>query len=282
MKDSSRTIKAAIAGLVGLFLVFINPKLVDATVNKLLMGMTEGGTVAMKSVPALRMYVSSGWRGLEVVAGVVLIAMALAFTMGKKWAFPVSMVALAIVPVGSFYTGLPFMVKTKSLPPAWIAFIIGLLAFWALLFLEKTEKKWAFFVPLTLLGMIGTQAFAFAEHGLRGIFPDLTATVTDPTLGILRYSGPIMIILVPMLLVAIYKFSAGKESGWWLSLVVGFSMAVAAYPVHFARPKASMALPGSATPSIFTSTYFLGATLGVILVVVLLLPFVKSQFVSEE
>ncbi|MEW6406054.1 MAG: hypothetical protein AB1649_30080 [Chloroflexota bacterium] len=65
MKDTSRTIKAAIAALVGLFLVFINPGLVNATVNKLLLGMTEGGTVAMGSVPALRMYVSSYWRGLE-------------------------------------------------------------------------------------------------------------------------------------------------------------------------------------------------------------------------
>lgn len=282
MKDSSRTIKAAIAGLTGLFLVFINPGLVDATVNKLLLGMTEDGTVAMNSVPALRMYLSSAWRGLEVVAGVVLIAMAIAFFMGKKWAFPITMVALAIVPVGSFYTGLLFMVKTRSLPPAWIAFIIGLLAFWVMLFLEKKEKPMAYFVPLTILGMIGTQAFAFAEHGMRGILPDLTASVADPTIGILRYSGPIMVILVPLLLFAVYKLSAGKESGWWLSLIVGFSMAVAALPVHFARPKASMALPGTAEASIFTSTYFLGGALGVILVVVLLIPYFKNQFVSEE
>jgi hypothetical protein len=282
MKDSSRTIKAAITGLSGLFLVFINPGLVDATVNKLLMGMTENGTVAMGSVPALRMYVSSTWRGVEVVAGVVLLAAAIAFYMGRQWAFPVSMTALAIVPIGSFYTGLLFMVKTKSLPPAWIAFIVCLLAFWVMLFLEKKEKPWAFFVPLTLLGMIGTQSFAFAEHGLRGIFPDLTASVTDPTIGILRYSGPIMGILILLILSAIYELAAGKESGWWLSLIVGFSMAIAAYPVHFARPKASMAMPGTAAPSIFTSTYFLGGTLGVILLIVMLIPYFKDQFVSEQ
>lgn len=282
MKDTSNTIKAAIAALAGLFLVFVNPGLVDATVNKLLMGMTEGGTVAMGPVPALRMYISSYWRGLEVIVGVVLIAMAIAFYMEKKWAFPISMVALAIVPVGSFYTGLLFMVKTRNFPPAWIAFIICLLAFWAILFLEKKEKPWAFFVPLTLLGMIGTQAFAFAEHGLRGIFPDLTASVTDPTIGVLRFSGPIMVFLVPMLLVAIWALLANKESGWWLSLVVGFSMAVAALPVHFARPKASMALPGTTEASIFTSTYFLGGALGVILVIVLLIPYFKNQFVSQE
>ena len=151
-----------------------------------------------------------------------------------------------------------------------------------MLFLEKKEKPMAFFVPLTLLGMIGTQAFAFAEHGLRGILPDLTATVTDPTLGILRYSGPIMVLLVPMLLFAIYKLSADKEAGWWLSLIVGFSMAVAAFPVHFARPKASMALPGTVEASIFTSTYFLGGTLGVLLVIVMLIPYFKNQFVPEE
>ncbi|MFZ5922959.1 MAG: hypothetical protein ACOYY3_18090 [Chloroflexota bacterium] len=282
MKDTSRTIKAAIAALTGLFLVFFNPGLVDATVNKLLLGLTENGSVAMGSVPALRMYVSSYWRGLEVIVGAALIAMAIAFYMGKKWAFPISMVALAIVPVGSFYTGLLFMVKTKSLPPAWIAFIIGLLAFWAMLFLEKKEKPWAFFVPLTILGMIGTQAFAFAEHGLRGIFPDLTASVTDPTIGVLRFSGPIMAFLVPILLFSIWALSAGKESGWWASLVVGFSMAVASFPVHFARPKASMALPGTAEASIFTSTYFLGGALGVILVVVMLIPYFKNQFVSQE
>jgi hypothetical protein len=57
-------------------------------------------------------------------------------------------------------------------------------------------------------------------------------------------------------------------------------MAVGAFPVHFARPKASMALPGTAEPSIFTSTYFLGGMLGVLLVVVLLIPFFKNQFMG--
>lgn len=281
MKNTVRTIEAAIAAIAGLFLVFINPGLVDATVNKLLLELTENGTVAMGSVPALRMYVSSYWRGVEVVAGVALVVLALALYAGKKWAYPAAMAALASVPIGSFYMGLLFMVKTKSLPPAWIAFIICLLAFWAMIFLEKKEKPWTYFVPLTLLGMIGTQAFAFAEHGLRGIFPDLNASVTDPAIGVLRLSGPVMAILVPLLLFAIHQISAGKEAGWWASLVVGISMAIAAFPVHFARPKASMALPGTAEASIFTSTYFLGGALGVILVIVLLIPYFKAQFQGE-
>lgn len=279
MKNSSRTIMAVIAALVGLFFVFINPGLVDDTVNKLLMGMTDAGTSPMKSVPALRMFLSSTWRGLVVVAGVVLIVSAYALYLGKKWAFPLSLVCLSIAPIGSFYIGLLYMVKTGSFPPAWIAFVLGLLAFWAMLLLEENESKLkiALFVSLTLLGMIGTQAFAFAEHGLRGILPDLTSSVTDSTVGVLRYSGPIMGMIVVLLLITIWLLAARKEAGWWLGLVVGLSMAIGAYPVHFARPKASMALPGSTDPSIFTSTYFLGGTLGIILVVVLLIPFFKNQ-----
>ncbi|OQY27636.1 MAG: hypothetical protein B6243_12835 [Anaerolineaceae bacterium 4572_5.2] len=77
-------------------------------------------------------------------------------------------------------------------------------------------------------------------------------------------------------------------------MVVGAGMAVAAYPVHFARPKASFSLAGTeafaegakvvgaGTPSIFTSVYFLGGTLGALLVIVMLIPFFKNQFVSEE
>ena len=85
-----------------------------------------------------------------------------------------------------------------------------------------------------------------------------------------------------------------SEKGWWSSLLAGAAMAVASYSVHFARPKASFSLagtdvfaPGAAVvgagiPSIFTSVYFLGGTLGVLLVIILLIPFIKSQFLSEE
>lgn len=87
MENSSRTlrmIQAAIVALVGLFLVFINPGLVDVTVNKFLKGMTEGATVPMNPVASLRMYVSFGWLGITVIAGVVLLLVAYAFLKDKK------------------------------------------------------------------------------------------------------------------------------------------------------------------------------------------------------
>ena len=298
MKNPTRTIQAAIVALVGLFLVFINPGLVSGTVNKFLKGMTEGGTAPMNPVASLRMYVSFGWLGITVIAGVVLLVVAYAFLKDKEWAFPVALVSLATLPIGSFYVSsfAGYMVRKKLYAPSFTAFIVGLVAFWALILLAKKGKEmWAMFVPLTLLGMIGTQAFAFSEHGLRGLYmAGKTASIGDPAVGILRYSQPIMAITLIMLFAAIYLLASKKEAGWWLSLVVGAGMAVAAYPVHFARPKASFSLAGTeafaegakvvgaGTPSIFTSVYFLGGTLGALLVIVMLIPFFKNQFVSEE
>ena len=120
MENSSRTlrmIQAAIVALVGLFLVFINPGLVDVTVNKFLKGMTEGATVPMNPVASLRMYVSFGWLGITVIAGVVLLLVAYAFLKDKKWAFPVALVSLATLPIGSFYVSsfAGYMVRKKSL-----------------------------------------------------------------------------------------------------------------------------------------------------------------------
>ena len=303
MKRSTRSIQAAIALLSGLFAIFINPGMVDKTVNMFLMGMTKKGTEPMPAAPALRLFVSFTWRGVEVFAGIALLLAAYGFLKDKKWAFPLALVSLATMPIGSFYTSsfAGYMVRKHAYAPSFNAFIVGLVAFWLLIILEKRGKKmWAMMITLTLLGMIGTQAFAFSEHGLRGIFQSggfqagLTASIKDPSIGILRYSGPIMAMVLITLFIAIYQIAAEKEIGWWLALVAGLGMAIAAVPVHFARPKASFSLAGSdafaagqavkgaAAPSIFTSVYFLGGMLGLLLVIVLFIPFIREQLTFKE
>jgi len=299
MNALNRKIQAAIAAAVGLFLLFINPGLVTPNVNMFLKGMTDGATAPMNPVVSLRSTVSFGWLGITVYAGVVLlVAVVYGFLKDKDWAFPIALISLATMPIGSFYVSsfAGYMVRKKVYAPAFTAFIVGLVAFWALIILQKKGKElWAMFVPMTLLGMIGTQAFAFSEHGLRGLYMGgKTEAILDPAIGILRFSQPIMVMVLITLFFAIYYLAMKKEAGWWLGMFSGTAMAVAAYAVHFARPKASFSLagtdafaPGKAvvgagTPSVFTSVYFLGGTLGVILVIVLLIPFFKNQFVSEE
>jgi hypothetical protein len=299
MKDTSNMIKAAIAALTGLFLIFINPGLVTANTNMFLKGMTEGATAPMNPVANLRSVVSFGWLAATVYAGVILlVAVAYGYLKNKKWAFPVALVSLAVLPIGSFYVSsfAGYMVRKGVYAPSFTAFIVGLLAFWALILLEKKGKEmWGIFVPLTFLGMVGVQAFAFAEHGLRGLYQGgKTEAILDPSIGILRFSQPIMVMVLITVFLAIYFIALNTEKGWWLSLFAGAAMAIGSYSVHFARPKASFSLsgteafaPGEAVvgagaPSIFTSVYFLGGTLGILLVIILLIPFFKQQFLSEE
>ncbi len=298
VSSTNRMIQAVIALSVSIFLIFINPGLVTKTVNMFLKGQTKGATVPMNAVAYLRSQVSFGWLGITVIAGLVLLLVAYAFLKDKKWAFPVALVSLSTLPIGSFYVSsfAGYMVRKKAFAPSFTAFIVGLVAFWALILLEKKGRDlWASIVPLTLSGMFGTQAFAFSEHGLRGLYMGgKTASILDPSIGILRFSQPIMVIVLITIFLAIYNLAAKKEAGWWFGIVAGLGMAVAAFSVHFARPKASFSVAGAAafakggkvvgaaTPSMFTSVYFLGGLLGLIFVLVMLIPFFKNYYLNEE
>ncbi|MCD6425710.1 MAG: hypothetical protein J7L35_09430 [Anaerolineales bacterium] len=249
MNDLTRKIQAAIAAAVGLFLIFINPGLVTANTNMFLKGMTDGATAPMNPVVSLRSTVSFGWLGITVYAGVVLlVAVVYGFLKNKDWAFPTALVSLATLPIGSFYVSsfAGFMIRKKVFAPSFYAFVVGLLAFWALILLEKKGKElWALFVPLTFLGMIGTQAFAFAEHGLRGLYQGgKTEAIIDPSIGILRFSQPIMVMVLITLIFAIYYLAMKKEAGWWLSMFSGAAMAVATYSVHLLVQKPPFLLKG--------------------------------------
>ncbi len=298
ISKTNRIIQAVIALSASVFLIFINPGLVTKTVDMFLKGQTKGATVPMGYLGSLRLQVSFGWLGITVIAGVILLLVAYAFLKDKEWAFPVSLVCLATLPIGSFYVSsfAGYMVRKKVFAPSFTAFVVGLVAFWALIILEKKGKDlWASIIPLTLLGMFGTQAFAFSEHGLRGLYQGgKTASILDPSIGILRYSQPIMVIVLITIFLAIYNLAAKKESGWWFGVIAGLGIAVAAFPVHFARPKASFSIAGAdafakgakvvgaGTPSVFTSVYFLGGLLGIVFVVVMLIPFFKNYYLSDK
>lgn len=66
-----------------------------------------------------------------------------------------------------------------------------------------------------------------------------------------------------------------------MALISGLSIAVAGFPVHALRPTASLVPEGTFAASPFTSTYFMAAAQGVLLVVLLLLPYFKKQFTKE-
>ncbi len=236
------------------------------------MGMIKKSERLMKMV-SLRMYISSYWRGLEVFGGLFLLLIVYALYRREKWAFPTMVTIMALAPVGGFYISLAGAVFFKE-AAGFMPFGISLVAFWAVVAIGQDNIKniIVYLVVLTLLGMIGTDAFSFAEHGIRGILAmPYAATATDPAQAILRYGGPIALYTVIAVFFAIYKLAAKSPAGWWFAVQAGLGIMVVGFPIDWLRHKDSFLIFG-----LSLSTYLIGALLGLVLVILLLLPWFKN------
>jgi hypothetical protein len=79
------------------------------------------------------------------------------------------------------------------------------------------------------------------------------------------------------------KLSQRKESGWYLALLAGLMMAIGAFPAHYLRPPSASLVPaGTLAPSIFTSTYWMAGAQGIVLVILLLIPFFKENLFDDK
>lgn len=259
----------------------LNTKLLNEKAQGLLAAgtkMTKKSARLMKMV-SLRMYLSSYWKGLVVFGGLILILLVFAMRRNEPWAFPSMVTILSLPSIGGFYISLAGAVFF-GVAAGFVPFVIGLIFFWAVVLIgfDSTKEKIIYFIVFTLLGMIGTDAFSFAEHGIRGILAmPYAATATDPAQSILRFSGPIALLTLIAVLTAIYKLAARKPIGWYFAMLSGMGIITLGFPVDWLRPKDSFFIFG-----LKLSTYFFGGVLGLILVVILLLPYFKRELLPEK
>ena len=285
MKESNRTtltVMAAIAALMGLYLVFIAPGLFDSTMDQLILKQSKQAT-NLTAGPLSRLYIGSLYSGIEMLVGLALIVISPAIYKAKKWAWSLAVLLLSIPAMVNGYVGLGWLENLKMFPPAYTTFFLSLIAFWAMLLLKENDGKTkiSMFLVFTLLGMLGAQAFMLYPHAVRVILKDPAAALLDPTAAILRHTGPLMFIVFILSALAIWKLAQRKESGWYLALLTGLVMAIGAFPVHYLRPTASLVPKGTLAPSVFTSAYWMAGAQGVILVILLLIPFFKDRLFDE-
>ena len=285
MKESNRTtltVMAAIAALMGLYLVFIAPGLFDSTMDQLILKQSKQAT-NLTAGPLSRLYIGSLYSGIEMLVGLALIVISPAIYKAKKWAWSLSVLLLSIPAMVNGYVGLGWLENLKMFPPAYTTFFLSLIAFWAMLLLKENDGKTkiSMFLVFTLLGMLGAQAFMLYPHAVRVILKDPAAALLDPTAAILRHTGPLMFIVFILSALAIWKLAQRKESGWYLALLSGLVMAIGAFPVHYLRPSASLVPADTLAPSVFTSAYWMAGAQGVILVILLLIPFFKDRLFDE-
>ena len=77
--------------------------------------------------------------------------------------------------------------------------------------------------------------------------------------------------------VAIYKLAAKSPAGWWFATQASLGIMVVGFPIDYLRQKDSFFIFG-----LTLSTYFCGAMLGLILLVVLLLPYFKKELLPTQ
>ena len=284
VKKNNWSIMAGIAMFMGLFIVFVAPGLFDTTMDTLILKQSKD-TTTLNAGHLSRFYVGAMYSGIEMLAGLALIAISTALYAGKKWAWPTAMALLSIPAMVNGYVGLGWLENLKRFPPAYITFFLSLIAFWVLIFLKEGDKKTknATFWVFTLLGMLGSQGFMLFPHALRVILKSPANALLDPAAAVLKRTGSIMFLVVILAGFAIWKLAQRKESGWYLALLTGLMMTIGAFPAHYARPLVASLVPkATAAASIFTSTYWMAGLQGIILIVVLLLPAVKSALFDEE
>ena len=282
--NTTLTVMVVIAALMGLYLVFIAPGFFDTTMSQLILKQTKQAT-SINAGHLSRLYVGSIYSGIEILVGLALITIAAALYKGLKWAWPMAMVLLSIPAMVNGYIGLGWLENLKQYPPAYNTFFLSLIAFWVMLLLKENDKKTkiVLFTIFTLLGMIGAQGFMLFPHALRVILKDPAAALLDPAAAVLLRTGPLMFLAVIFAILAIWKLAQRKDSGWYLALLTGLMMVVGAFPAHYARPLVASLVPKeSLAPSVLTSTYWMAGAQGVILVILLLIPFFKKRLQGED
>ena len=280
--DKILNIMSLIVLLFGLYLIFIAPIFYDITVDTLIAAKTKKALAAglpMPAGPMSRLYICAIYGGVEMLVGFALVVLAFMIFTYKKWAWPFVMFLISIPTMANGYIGLGWLENLKMFPPAYYTFFLSFIVFMVMIVLKKMDKKAkrstiGFFL---LIGMIGAQGFMLFPHAVRTIMKD-PYTFTDPAVAVLRRTGTLMFLSFVFAGLAILKLAQRKESGWYLALLTGLTMAVGAFPAHYARPLVSSLLPadypGAAT--IFTSTYWMAGAQGVLLILFVVFRLLKS------
>ena len=239
------------------------------------LGTPEGNVQAalLELTPWLISFFYPFWSVMSLVAGIVLLVIARALYRGEKWTRGVALLCLAVPAMGGAYMIVPWMnfvgSKYGGYPPAITIMVIGLIPYFALLLLDKTDlvQKLVDFFVFLMLGVTAAESFANGHaafrilygHPQRPLFADGIAITYVAWWGLWVGSG--------LTIAAIYLLGNRKSSGWYVGLIGGLVTLVASGSTHYVRHA--------------TNDYLYGALMGLSIVVMLLIPVFKQRLLTE-
>ena len=213
------------------------------------------------------------WGTLSLIAGIALLVIAKALYKGEEWARGLSLLCLAIPAMGGAYMIVPWMNFVGSVeggfPPAVIIMSIGLIPYFTILLADKgdlTQKAVDFFVFL-MLGVASAESFANGHAAFRILYGHPSRPTFGPGIAMTYFGWMGLWIGAALTIAAIYLLGRRKESGWYAALIGGLVTMVVSGAVHYVRHA--------------TVDYLLGSLMGLSIVVMMLIPFVKARLLTK-
>jgi len=213
------------------------------------------------------------WSTLSLVAGIILLVIAVPLYRGDKWTRGLALLCLAVPSIGGAYMIVPWMNFVGSaqggFPPAVIMMTIGLLPYFALLLAEKVDfkQKIVDFLVFLMLGVTAAENFANGHAAFRILYGHPKRPLFAEGIAITYFGWLALWIGMGLCIAAIYLLGQKKMSGWFAGMIGGLITLAASGATHVVRHA--------------TYDYLLGALMGLSIVVMLVIPFFKIRLVEE-
>ena len=212
------------------------------------------------------------WSTMSVVAGIVLLVLALPLYRGERWTRGLALLCLAVPSIGGAYMVVPWMNFIGSaqggFPPAVTIMMIGLIPYFAILLFDKANlsQKTVDFLVFLMLGVTAAENFANGHAAFRILFGHPKRPLFAEGIAITYFGWLALWVGMALCIAAIYLLGEKKMSGWYAGLIGGLITLIASGATHYVRHT--------------TNDYLYGALMGLSVVVMLLIPFFKQRLVE--
>jgi hypothetical protein len=212
------------------------------------------------------------WSTMSLIAGIVLLAIALPFYRGERWTRGLALLCLAVPSIGGAYMIVPWMNFIGSaqggFPPAVPMMTIGLIPYFTILLAEKVDvtQKIVEFLVFLMLGVTAAENFANGHAAFRILFGHPARPLFAEGIAITFFGWLSLWVGMGLCIAAIYLLGEKKISGWYAGLIGGLVTVVGSGATHYVRHA--------------TNDYLYGALMGLSIVAMLVIPLFKERLIE--
>jgi hypothetical protein len=213
------------------------------------------------------------WSTMSLIAGIVLLVIAVPLYRGERWTRGLALLCLAVPSIGGAYMIVPWMNFIGSaqggFPPAVTMMMIGLIPYFAILLAEKVDltQKAVDFLVFLMLGVTAAENFANGHAAYRILFGHPARPLFAEGIAITYFGWLALWVGMGLCIAAIYLLGEKKISGWYAGLIGGFVTLIGSGATHYVRHA--------------TNDYLYGALMGLSIVIMLLIPLFKQRLLTE-